>query len=184
MIWAILPFVQQHLTAILIAIAVLVAVGYVGTIKIQKAYYKHQVVQFEQQAKENDMKNQQLEKAAADITEKYKDSLKTNKALIDKNRKLATEKIQNDKELRDMRLSANAVRLFNDTKPSANGQNPTATVGTNDGSTGANKTFTVADAFAVSAENDINHQVCIDTVLKWQNFWKDYSTRLKAITQQ
>lgn len=125
---------------------------------------------------------------AAQLTSKYKNVLAAKDVVISKNEALNEQNIKQSKELRNLHLSLNAVRLFNASKQQAesggvpaSGANSAATVKGNDATTGTAGTVTVSDAFQVVAHNDANHLRCIAKVQQWQSFWKDFSTKYVAL---
>lgn len=170
-------------------IAVAIAVGgllaYIQTIKLERDHYKknYTVVTLKLETLVKDAKVRE-DKLAADneaITKKYQSTLKDANTLTTENARINAENIKNAQELASVRLSYNAVRLFNASKPSTTkDQKASPTVSGNDGTATSVakalevKSQTLADLLQVVNENDANHQVCIDTVTQWQQFWTDY----------
>lgn len=176
-VWA---FIRQHFMAILIGLAVLSLVGYIGSLKVSNHFLRKEVGELQLQISTLRDRESKLETANAAITTKYKGLDGKYSKLQTDNLKTLKEKIANEKELSAIKLSVNAVSLFNASKGDSNGQNSSTTVTGNDGRTRALEK-TLADLLIVSAENDTNHLICIDNLKKWQGFWRDYSSVIVSI---
>ncbi|MGH7747507.1 MAG: hypothetical protein ACREQ5_22525 [Candidatus Dormibacteria bacterium] len=124
------------------------------------------------------------DKAAADITAKYKDELKKNESLSLVENNLIVEKIKHDKELAAVKLSLNAVKLFNASKQPVNSGSSVQASPTVSGdaqvTSPSGKIVTLQDLFIVSAHNDKSHLDCISQVEQWQAFWNDVTTKYDA----
>jgi hypothetical protein len=176
----IFAFIRQHFMAILIGLAVLFLVGYIGSLKISNHLLRKEVGELTLQITTLHNKEQQLAAANQSITDKYREMDGKYADLQKKNLTNLRERIKNEKELATIKLTLNAVSLFNASKGDSVGQDATTAIAAN-ASRAATLEKTLADLLLVTAENDANHIICIDTVKKWQNFWKDYSATVIAI---
>ncbi len=189
---ALLLFLKANWKWIAVLVAVLGLVGYIKVIQLERDHYHQQYVNAEAQitrlVDSSKIAEAQSAQDAAELTDKYKSTLATANTLVTENARLNAQNIAKDKELAAVKLSLNAVRMFNASKQSTaeEGQS-TTTVSGNDGSTAATakaleeKSQTLADLLQVVNINDANHFKCIKTVEEWQSFWKDYSTRVEAL---
>jgi hypothetical protein len=142
-----------------------------------------QVKQLKQEITDNNKiyeEESKAAKAAADaLTAKYRTvSIERDKA-IEVNTTLTEKQIAQDKELHRVKLSLNAIRLFNATKsvPQAGVSTPTTEPGHDSTAApaGTSPTVTLADALTVVAHNDEKYLKCVTTVEKWQHFWADFT---------
>lgn len=196
---ALLLFLKANWKWIAVLVAVLGLVGYIKVIQLERDHYHQQYVNAEAQitrlVDSSKIAEAQSAQDAAELTDKYKSTLATANTLVTENARLNAQNIAKDKELAAVKLSLNAVRMFNASKQSTaeEGQS-TTTVSGNDGSTAAtakaleeksqqaaDTARTLADLLQVVNINDANHLKCIKTVEEWQSFWKDYSTRVEAL---
>lgn len=178
-VW-ILLFLKDHILAIIITIACLSLMAYVGLLKHSNTVLRKEVGEYKMQIATLHAKEASLEQASEALTNKYKDALAKNNAVVLANTKILKEKLANEKELSAIRLSVNAVSLFNSSKGNTNGQESAAAIKGNDARTAALEK-TLADLYGVVYENDANHLICIDTVKKWQNFWRDYEATIVSV---
>jgi len=173
--------VKSNWKIVLIGLAIVSLVGYIGFLKWEVRHYKTAFQDAKAELAAAAHREEQLEAANAGITRKYEESLKDQNALVDMAMNAIGERIKKDEELARIKLSPNAARLFNQSKrdPSAKtaeakqgdvGKASTPDAGTY--STGQNIPLT--DIFIVVAQNDANHWKCVKQVEMWQNFWGDY----------
>lgn len=181
---AIMTFLKNNWKWIAIGIAFLSLIGYIKTIQIERDHYHQRYISAEAQiAKLVDSQKiaeQTLRDESAQVTAKYKDTLKTANTLVTENARLNSENIKNAKELANVKLSLDAIRLFNASKQStAEEANSSKAVSGNDDSTAAvakaleEKSQSLADLLQVVNTNDANHLKCIKQVEEWQKFWPD-----------
>ena len=182
----VLLFLKANWKLILPVLMLLGLFAYTGTIKLERDHYKKEynqvVLEFNQFKKESKTQQDLLQEGANEVTSKYKNVLKDATTLTVENARLNAEAIKNAKELRDVKLSLDAVRLFNasksddspvaDTKP-GNDEAPTPTKET--------PSVNLQDLLLVVNENDANHKACIKTVEAWQGFWQDYVKKVEAV---
>jgi hypothetical protein len=181
-----LLILKKYWPAIAIGLVVVASLSYIKILKVERDHYKGKAEQVQQQfdklVKTSELNEKSLKEDNAKITAKYRDTLKDSGTLIVANAKLNQENIKNAKELRDVKLSLDALRLFNASKQSTvEGQAPTVAVSGN--ATGASTTqeaVTLQDMLLVVNENDANHLKCIDQVHAWQKFWKDYQISVNS----
>lgn len=195
---ALLLFGKDHIVGIIISIAVLAALAYIGILRAEVSHYKAKDAEYTLQMNAINAQNAALQKSSEEITKKYNGSLDDKEQMILKSSALIAKGIKDDKELNSLRLSNNAVRVFNASKQQAsNGEAATpavkgdasgtsAVVASTSVSAGTSQVtsgtsfVTLADLLTVSNENDSNHLACIATVHEWQNFWADYVKSIDA----
>lgn len=177
---ALLLFGKDHFVAIIVTIAALCLMGYIGALKISNTHLRKKVGELELEIATLHQKEQTLADANQALSDKYAALEGKYSGEISKNTKLLKERLANEKELSAIKLSINAVGLFNASKGNSNGADVASTNKGNDARAAALEK-TLADLYAVVYENDANHLICIDTVKKWQNFWKDYEATIKLI---
>lgn len=182
----VLLFLKANWKWILPVLMLLGLFAYTGTIKLERDHYKKDLDavtleynNYKKQSKEN---QDLLKQGATEITAKYQNVLSDATKLTIENARLNMENIKNAKELRDVKLSLDAIRLFNasksddssvaDTKP-RNDEAPTPTKET--------PSVNLQDLLLVVNENDANHKACIKTVEAWQGFWQDYVKKVEAV---
>lgn len=215
--WGIaLTFLKDNWIPLLMGIVLLGCVTRYEVVVLERNHYKAQVSELQKQIstqkttiadlrktiidtdKIAQLQRENVNKAAAEITAKYKDALSKNESLLAKNRDLNDRRIRDDKELAAVRLSLRTVELFNASKespstssgvsapttvpgdakvttPSGAALDATAVVGSK-----AGKVVTLADMMVVVNHNDTNHLSCIDQVKAWQSFWHDVEMKYKA----
>ncbi len=177
--------------------------GLLAALGTQHWYYKNKVDRLENDVvaltlniKEANIKERALEKSAEELTKKYKESLHNQFVLQAEQGRQAVERIKKDEETKRIILSANAISLFNASKPSTTGEATTPAIKGNDGASGVPKpsgaagvdsttpTASLQDLLLVSAENDRQHYRCISQVLEWQHFWTEVEQSVKALETQ
>ena len=198
----ILTFLKDNWIPLLMGIVLLGCVTRYEVVVLERNHYKAQVSELQKQIstqkttiadlrktiidtdKIAQLQRENVNKAAVEITAKYKDALSKNESLLAKNRDLNDRRIRDDKELAAVRLSLRTVELFNASKESpstSSGVSAPATVpGDAKVTTPSGKVVTLADMMVVVNHNDINHLSCIDQVKAWQNFWHDVEMKYKA----
>lgn len=181
-----LMFLKANWKWILPVLLLLGVITYTKTLKFERDHYKKDLDavtleynNYKKQSKEN---QDLLKQGATEITAKYQNVLGDATKLTIENARLNAENIKNAKELRDVKLSLDAVRLFNASKSddssvaetkSGNDEAPTTTKET--------PTVNLQDLLLVVNDNDANHLACIKTVETWQNFWQDYVKKVEAV---
>lgn len=173
------PFLKTWWKVIVPVVLVLMALAYVKILHMEINHYKSKVVALEQEKAIIVEKNALLETAALDQTKRYSRQLENR--LLDQQRdaKIVQERIKKDEETKRIAISSNVVELFNASKPDT--QTVTTTKPKDDGKASTTGAITLNDLLSTSARNDANHVVCIETVIEWQNFWKDFETGVKAV---
>ncbi len=185
-----LTFLKANWKWVLIGLFILGLVSYIATIKIERNHYKseYEATEVKLAALVNSSKAKEtlLDDGNKAISDRYANSLRDANSLVIANARLNQENIANAKELAAVKLSLNAVRLFNASKQSTTETSqPANTVQGTDGTTTPATetpvvTSTLQDLLAVTAVNDANHLVCIKTVETWQKFWIDYVNNVDA----
>lgn len=201
--WGIaLTFLKDNWIPVLMGIVLLGCVTRYEVVVLERNHYKAQVSELQKQISTqkttiadlkkiiidtNNIANLQrdnVNKAAADITAKYKDALTANESLLKKNREINDRRIRDDKELAAVRLSLRTIELFNASKesPSSSSGIPATTTKPGDVkvTTPSGKVVTLADMLVVVNHNDTAHLACIEQVKKWQSFWNDVETKYNA----
>lgn len=174
-----LGFFKSYWKIIVPVVLLLMALGYVKILHMEINHYKSKVVALEQEKAIVAEKNALLETAALDLTKKYSRQLENNLLEQQKKAQQVQERIKKDEETKRIALSSNVVELFNASKPDT--QTAPATKPEDVRKTSTTGTTTLNDLLSVSARNDANHVVCIETVAEWQNFWKDFEAGVKAV---
>lgn len=182
----VLMFLKANWKWIIPVLLLLGVVAYTKTLKFERDNYKKDLdaitIEYNNYKKQSKENQDLLKQGATEITAKYRSVLGDATKLTIENARLNTENIKNAKELRDVRLSLDAVRLFNasksddspatDTKP-GNDEAPTAAKEA--------PAVNLQDLLLVVNENDTNHKACIKTVEAWQGFWQDYVKKVEAV---
>lgn len=191
-----LAFLKTNWLPILLAVVALGLVTRYEVVVKERDHYKDEVKvtqaevkTLKQEIADNNKlaadKAKAAEAAAAELTAKYKEASHQRDQAIEVNTKLTEKQIAQDKELHRIKLSYNAIRLFNATKnmPTTSAQAPAAEPGHDSQATTAGKTtsVTLADALIVVAHNDAKYKKCVETVEEWQNFWTDFTVKYQAI---
>jgi hypothetical protein len=85
-------------------------------------------------------------------------------------------KIKANKDLADLRLSADIIRVFNESanQGRTGTEEPSATKQGDASPTDSTQARTGTEVFGVINENNANHWTCVRQVEAWQNFWNDY----------
>jgi hypothetical protein len=140
---------------------------------------------------ESERRRASLAASSQEITERFERSNQEKLALLTQNQKLTNERIKLAKELADVKLSAAAVQLFNDsTNPGHSA--PEAKQGNDEVASRseapavAEKPLTqelsMLDLLTTSTENNTNHWACVFQVESWQKFWLEYEESVKNAT--
>lgn len=180
-----LTFLKNNWKLVLIGLSILSLLSYIAFIKWEVRHYRSLYQNAMLELAQAESREAKLNEINIGITEKYKSTLKTVNAEIDKNNKLLTERIKLDKELKSLRLSLNAIKLFNESKRDPSTAT-SETIQRNDGETDSSTTtqsVPLSTVFQVVAENDSNHWKCIKQVEQWQRFWQDYESAVKQVSQ-
>lgn len=192
MVWAEIAwtFLKANWKWIAVALAISSLVGYIEVIKLERNHYKKQYqdiqLQLDTVRKDSKAKQDQLQADANAITSKYRSALTDANILTTENAKLNAQNIAKDKELTSVKLSLNAIRLFNASK-STDKDSVANTEQGNDGTSASlakaleEKSQSLADLLQVVNINDANHLKCIATVEQWQKFWSDYAASVETI---
>lgn len=177
-------FVKSNWKLIVIGLAIAALMGYIGFLKLEVSHYKTKYEDAQLVIAEIHSKEEAQKAAAAAITRKYENSQAAYKLALAELGKKTQEKIANDTELANTRVSLNALRLFNeskqggDTAPAVQGH-----AGETSGTSQGPGTTSLTTIFAVSAKNDENHLRCVKQVEEWQNFWRDYESSVQVSRQ-
>lgn len=186
----ILKFCKDNWQLVLAGLAVLALVGYITALKMEVSHYKGKYEEVSAELASAQHREDVLKAEVEGLTTKYKDSLVETKKVVEMNTKLLEEAIQNDIELNTLRVSYNAISLFNKSKrdPSSpasqavkgNAGKASTTVELSDPNTGfVGRTVPLSEIFSLVAKNDANHWKCVKQVEAWQGFWSDYEGAVK-----
>ncbi len=168
---------------ILLAVIVAGAVAYVEGLRLEVSHLKTEVASA--QAKYDvykataETQNAALKTESEAITQRFKDSLTAQiKSEEDKNVAIQ-QRIKSDKELASIKLSANAVSVFNDGKAASDAVNvaPAKPADAQAGDQGP----TFADLLSKVKENETNQNKCVDALTEWQKFWPDFVTSVQKV---
>jgi hypothetical protein len=134
-------------------------------------------MQYKKAVAEADAKQKTLEQGLAQMNKRWENALAekdAQTALAAKNRQ---ERIKANEDLRNLKLSADIIRLFNESanQGRSDSKEPPATKQGDDGTSNPPKasTSTGVDLFGVVDENNANHWSCVRKVDAWQTFWLD-----------
>ncbi len=186
----ILLFLRNNWKWIAVVLAIAGLLGYIETIKLERDHYKSKSnelqLQLDTAKKEADAKQTELQANADAITDKYRTTLATANTLVTENAKLNAQNIAKDKELASVKLSLNAIGLFNASKSTEQDSAPETKQGDDGKATAIAEALkesnkTLADLLQVTTINDANHLKCIATVEAWQKFWSDYEASVEAV---
>lgn len=188
LVWMIL---SKYWKVIAVAVVIGGLLTYTKIVAVERNHYKTKAetveAKLESLIASSKAEEERLNNENAALTAKYKNTLRDANTLVTVNAKLNEENIKNAKELRDVKLSLNTIRLFNASKQSSSQEEkPATTVSGNDGTATSvakaleEKSQTLADLMLVVNENDANHLKCIATVTEWQNFWREYERIVNA----
>lgn len=176
-------FLKANWKWILISVAIASLVGYIQFLRWDVEHYKKKYGEAQLQIAEIASREEAQKAASAAITKKYEGLRVAYAMALEQKDKELQKRIANDKELASIKLSLDAVRLFNESKQ---GGDSTSTVSVHDGETptaeASGGSISLTAVFSVTAENDKNHLRCIQQVEDWQNFWRDYEASV-AITR-
>lgn len=181
MLWA-----KDNWKLIVIGLAIASLAIYIGVLKWQVSHYKELYQDSERVIATANARQNQLEAINESLTRKYDSLLQDHNQTLDKLSKQTKEKIKNDKELNSLRISFNAVRLFNESKRDPT-TSTTKTIERDVGKTSTpevlsiTNTVNLSEIFLLVAENDTNHLKCVKQVEAWQGFWLDYSSAVLKI---
>ena len=168
-------------------------VAWVGFLVLDNKHLKNEVADLELKIVTIKNQNKALESASAAISRKYDHTLadkwKSEEAL----KKSETERIRNEKILRDIRLPNTAVSVFNNGNTGGQQAASGTQQGNDGGASGAGGTqegagsegsqdsgLTLADLLVAARENRLRLQMCIDVVHTWQAFWLDFVGAVNA----
>lgn len=168
-------------------------VAWVGFLVFDNKHLKNEVADLELKIVTIKNQNKALESASAAISRKYDHQLSDKWKAEEALKKSETERIRNEKILRDIRLPNTAVSVFNNGNTSGQ-QATTSTQQGNDGrasGTGGTQEgagnegsqdsgLTLADLLVAARENRLRLQMCIDVVHTWQAFWLDFVGAVNA----
>lgn len=187
---ALLMFLKNNWLAVGMGVVIALLLAWIGILKLEVGHYQHASQKWEQAYKEiknyYEVRQNMLDEASARITKDHQETLKRFNQVVKEKNALLKERIQKNEELRNYKLSLDALRLFNESKRHPDSQEPATTQPGDDGKAGTSQGVTIktdislADLFTVSAENDANHWKCIKQVDEWQNFWIAYKTAVEA----
>ena len=180
----VVPFLKTWWKVIVPVVLLLLALGYVKVLHLQIDHYKEQVVELRLQKEQANAKAKKLEDNATVISRKYELSLAATTNKIEADAFTKIERIKSNEAAKRIALTRELVELFNSTKPPSQPQTVTPTKPSNDETATPNRTTTLTELLVVSAKNDTNHQVCIETVSEWQQFWKDYVVTYGAVANE
>lgn len=188
----ILLFLKNNWKWIAVGVFILSLASYIEVIRVERDHYKSKSesvqLKLDTLVKTSNDKEAQLNADVNAITAKYKSTLADANTLVTATAKLNGENIAKDKELASVKLSLNAVRLFNASKQSSTeGNQPAKAESGNDGSTTSvakaleEKSQSLADLLQVVNVNDANHLKCIAAVNEWQRFWADFAASVESV---
>lgn len=175
---AALTFLRANWLPIVIGVACLSLMGYIWVIKAERDHYKNQVVELKLEIKKNNEITEQLETSNKQLTAKYREALKNQFALQTTQGEVVAERIKKDEASKTIAISPDAVSLFNGLKPAAEAT-PVPKSGDVREAPAAEKTLNAL--LLVTNFNDTNHLKCIATVEMWQEFWREFDERYRAI---
>jgi hypothetical protein len=178
------PFLKTWWKVILPVVLLMLALGYVKTLHWQIEHYEAQAVELRLEIAKANEKEKQLEANAKALTEKYKDSLQVKAVEIELNAQDKVKEIVKNEESKRIALSRDVVRLFNSGKPDTKPETVAPAKQTDAPEASPNRTVTLNELLVVSARNDANHQLCIETVGEWQRFWNDYVITYGAVANE
>lgn len=174
----ILTILKKNWLPICLGLIVLGTLSYIKVLKVERDHYHSQANQIAKRLAllivAGDEQKAQLEKDKVEIEAKYRNTLKDANDLIISNAKANEENIRNAKELHDVKLSLDAVRLFNsskqsspaDTKPGNVAEAPTT-------QEAPVNTSNLQEMLLVVNYNDAEHLKCIKQVTQWQDWYVD-----------
>jgi len=188
----VLAFLKNNWKWIALGLAIASLVAYIEIIKGERNHYKKEYqstqLKLDTLVKSSKDRQDQLEADNVALSGKYANTLRTANDLTNIAAKLNGENIAKDKELASVKLSLNAVRLFNASKqPSTTTNQPAQAESSDDGTSATlakaleEKSQTLADLLQVVNENDSNHLKCIATVNEWQHFWSDFAASVESV---
>lgn len=182
-------FIKDNWKLVLGVTLIAALVGYVWFLNVRLDHWKGVAQERTAELALAKKKQADLEADFATITKKYESALVETKETVEKNAKLIEEAIQHDKELNILRVSYNAVGLFNASKRDPSRPAPKAIQG-NDGKAGTadpsgttnglKRTVPLSEIFSLVAKNDANHWKCVKQVESWQAFWIEFEAAVAA----
>lgn len=183
MLAMILLFLKNNWKVVVVTLAVATLLGYIGFLQTSRDYYKNKAQDLQLVINQANTREEQLKLGNASITEAYKEVLRLSNNKTEQILVLTKEKIKNDKELNSMRVSLNAIRLFNESKrdPTApSSESKQGDAGSTQGTT-TNQDVSLAVVWTQVADNDASHWKCVKQVMAWQSFWKDYEANYTGV---
>ena len=178
-------FLKNNWKIIAIGLAIASLMGYIGFLQVSRDHYKEKAETLQLVINQAKAREEDLRMGNAAITQKYLSVLDESNKKTDKILAMTKEKIKNDKELNSIRVSLNAIRLFNESK-----SDPTSPIAGSeqgdDGSAEGATTFkgvSLSSVFDQVATNDAAHWKCVSQVKTWQKFWKDYEDNYNGVTK-
>lgn len=182
----ILTFLKDNWKLVLAVLAVLGLAGYIWFLKAEVNHYKSAAQEARAELAAAAVREEKLRLASEGIEKKYAAALVETKKTIELNAKLIEEAIQHDKELATLRVSYNAIGLYNASKRTPSAPAPKAVKG-DDGKAGTADPSGTANGVRVNdgipltvvwknvAQNDANHWKCVRQVEAWQGFYLELS---------
>jgi hypothetical protein len=190
-----LQFLKANWIPVVIGVACLALMGYIGVLHLEINHYKSEVVALQLEKKAAAAKTAQLEANAENITKMYHESLANQFKLQDAAGTAVHERIVKNEASKHVILDSDIVGLFNSSKPSLKLKDTTNPIKGNAGRPSSIEEdpryadeaplayeHTLNELLDISAYNDSNHLKCIGVVHEWQNFWKDYTESYGAVS--
>jgi uncharacterized membrane-anchored protein YhcB (DUF1043 family) len=171
-------WIKSNWQLVAIGLAIAAVIGYITVLRLEVDHYKTKAGELELEistAKANQVQEEERQNLAFDAqTKKYADSLRAKGDAIMKGYADVAAKIKAHEASKHIVLTPDVVELFNSTVgPEPRASEAPRAKQEDDGKASA-LAKTLNDLLEVSNENNANHQVCIEQVLEWQAFWKDY----------
>lgn len=188
----VLGFLKNNWQLVAMGVAAAALMGYIGFLKFEVSHYKGKYEDAQAVITTMKEKSEVLQASFNGLERKYSNLLVATNERIAINAKLTKDLIQKDLELNTLRVSYNAVSLFNlskrdpDTPKAEQGDDGKAsTPATTSSTQGAvtQPTVPLADIFVVSATNDANHWACVKQVEAWQAWYKDVEGAIEHVTR-
>ena len=178
----VLTFLKNNWKLLVVGLAIATLLGYIGFLKTSKDYYKNKAQELQLIINQAGEREEQLKLGNAAITAEYEKVLLRMNQQTEKVAALTKEKIKNDKELNSLRVSLNAVRLFNESKRDPTAPPSDTKQGDEGSAQGTAAGISLAVIWTQVAENDANHWKCVKQVVTWQKFWEDYEANYNGVT--
>lgn len=192
MLAAVITFFLKNWKLVVGGVILAALLSWIGVVTLERNHYKAEYADtklaLDTLVKDSKARQNNLQADADAITKKYNSAHDAANTLAIEASRLTQEKIKSDKELAATRLSLNAVRMFNASKPTAPAADTApAAVSVDVGKASPAATpapevsqFSLADLLAQSAKNDEEHLRCIKQVTDWQHFWSDFTAAVAA----